>query len=199
LELDDVSFDRRTLTVRPNQWRRLKTRTSHRVIPLWPQLEVILRAWVFGPRLDRGGTLLVPSWSAVGPERPLQDLTKLLERVAKRAGVPAGELRSKVFRHTYCTARLQTLDRGAPVSLYTVSRELGHGSEDMVRRVYAHLGEVRHRADVVEFRVEQHVERLGDRLPRLGLPMPSVTRNVTPEGEAEGMKTPDASEITSGE
>jgi hypothetical protein len=28
------------------------------------------------------------------------------------------------------------------VSLYTVSRELGHGSGDMVRRVYAHLGTV---------------------------------------------------------
>ena len=105
----------------------------------------------------------------------------------------------RLFRHTYCAARLQTLDRGAPVSLYTVSRELGHGSEDMVRRVYAHLGGVRHRADVVEFRVEQHVERLGDRLPKLGLPMPSVTRNVTTEGEEEGMKTPDASELTSGE
>jgi hypothetical protein len=121
------------------------------------------------------------------------------ERVARRAGVPAGELRSKVFRHTYCAARLQTLDRGAPVSLYTVSRELGHGSEDMVRRVYAHLGEVRHRAEVVEFRVEQHVERLGDRLPRLGLPMPSVTRNVTTEAEEEDTKTPDAGELTMGE
>jgi integrase len=199
LQLDDVSVDRRTITVRPNQWRRLKTRTSHRVIPLWPQLEAILRAWVFGPRLDRGGTLLIPSWSANGPERPLQDLTKLLERVARRAGMPAGELRSKMFRHTYCAARLQTLDRGAPVSLYTVSRELGHGSEDMVRRVYAHLGDVRHRAEVVEFRVEQHVERLGDRLPRLALPMPSVTRNVTTQVEGEDAEMPDASELTSGE
>jgi len=32
LELDDVSFDRRTITVRPNRRRRLKTRTSHRVV-----------------------------------------------------------------------------------------------------------------------------------------------------------------------
>ena len=73
------------------------------------------------------------------------------------------------FRHTYCAARLQTLDRGAPVSRYTVSRELGHGSEEMVRRVYAHLGDVRHRSDVVEFRVDQHLDRLGDRLQRFGL------------------------------
>ena len=121
------------------------------MIPLWPQLEVILRrSWVFGPRLERGGTLLIPSWIPCGEERSLQDITKLLDRVAKRAGLPAGALRSKAFRHTYCAARLQTLDRGAPVSLYTVSRELGHGSEEMVRRVYAHLGDVRHRSKVVE-------------------------------------------------
>ena len=63
----------------------------------------------------------------------------------------------------------ERLDRGAPVSLYTVSRELGHGSEDMVRRVYAHLGTVRHRSEVVEYRVDQHFERLGDQLVRLGL------------------------------
>nr|MBA2302182.1 site-specific integrase [Acidobacteriota bacterium] len=156
LELDDVSFDRRTITIRPNRWRALKTRTSHRVIPLWPQLEAILRAWVFGSRLTRGGSLLVPSWSVQGEERRLRDIHRLLDRVATRAGIPAGELRSKAFRHTYCAARLQTLDRGAPVSLYTVSRELGHGSEEMVRRVYSHLGEVRHRSDVVEYRLEQH-------------------------------------------
>ncbi|MBA2714771.1 MAG: hypothetical protein H0U55_14595 [Rubrobacteraceae bacterium] len=38
----------------------------------------------------------------------------------------------------------------------------------MVRRVYSHLGTVRHRSEVVEFRVEQHFERLGDQLRRIG-------------------------------
>ena len=70
------------------------------------------------------------------------------------------------------------MDRGAPVGLYTVSRKLGHGSEEMVRRVYSHLGDVRHRSEVVEYRVEQHLERLGDRLQRLGRRKPSVTGNV---------------------
>jgi len=51
-----------------------------------------------------------------------------------------------MFRHTYCATRLQTLDQGAPVSLYTVGKELGHGGDSLVRRVYGHLGEVRHRA-----------------------------------------------------
>jgi hypothetical protein len=44
-----------------------------------------------------------------------------------RAGWNKGEIRSKMFRHTYCSARLQTLDGGAPVSPFTVSKELGHG------------------------------------------------------------------------
>ena len=48
------------------------------------------------------------------------------------------------------------IDHGAPVSIFTVSRELGHGSEALVKRIYGHLGTVRHRAKVVEYRVEQH-------------------------------------------
>ncbi len=70
-------------------------------------------------------------------------------------------------RHTYCAARLQTLDQGAPVSVYTVAKEMGHGGESMVRRVYGHLGQVRHRADAVEYRLEQHVAKLGGRLEAL--------------------------------
>src|SRR5690606_25375778 len=42
LEVEDVSFDRKTITFRPNRWRRLKTGTSFRTVPLWPQLETIL-------------------------------------------------------------------------------------------------------------------------------------------------------------
>ena len=69
-----------------------------------------------------------------------------------------------MFRHTYITARLQTLDRGAPVSSWTVAREVGHSSTDMIEETYGHLGQVRHRSDVVEYRAEQHVTILGDRL-----------------------------------
>jgi hypothetical protein len=100
-----------------------------------------------------------------------------------------------VFRHTFTAARLQTLDRGAPVSLHTVSRELGHGSEEMVRRVYAHLGSVRHRSEVVEYRLEQHVEALKDRLGALGF----VTRNVTREAVVEESETPANMDLQAGE
>jgi len=162
------------ITIRPNAWRRLKTRTSHRVVPLWPQLSEILRPYVFGPRLERGGQLLFPAF-VDGREQTLTDMRKLLDRLAERAGWVRGEIRTRLFRHTYCAARLQTLDAGAPVSIYTVARELGHQSDEMVRRVYAHLGSTRHRSDVVEYRVAQHLDKLADRLRKLGF----VTGNVT--------------------
>ncbi len=165
LELDDVSLERRTITYRPNHWRRLKTRGSHRIVPLWPQLEVILREYLRGAYRP-AGELLFPSL-ATGQEAMLIDSRKLLDHVAARAGWKAGEIRSKALRHTYCAARLQTLDGGAPVSIYTVSRELGHTSPAMVQRVYAHLGTVRHRSEVVEYRVEQHRTVLGERLEAL--------------------------------
>jgi hypothetical protein len=81
------------------------------------------------------------------------------------------------------------------VSLYTVSRELGHGSEDMVRRVYAHLGSVRHRSEVVEYRVEQHFERLGDQLVRLGFVINPVMNPVA----REASETPAGRDLHAGE
>jgi integrase len=110
--------------------------------------------------IERGGTLLFPGETG----GMLQDWRKLLDAVATRAGWKAGEIRSKRFRHTYCAARLQTLDGGAPVSVFTVARELGHSSTAMVEQVYSHLGTMRHRAEVVEYRVEQYAEALADRL-----------------------------------
>jgi integrase len=188
LELDDVSFDRKTITFRPNRWRRLKNRRSHRVVPLWPQLEAILRPYLDQRVVEHGGRLLFPSFAS-GAEARLIEIRKLLDRVAERAGYRRGEFYTRALRDTYCAARLQTLDHGAPVTPYTVSRELGHGSLDMVERVYAHLGAMRRRSEVVEFRVEQHLERLGDQLRALGF----VTQNVTREAAAAENEAPHAS------
>jgi integrase len=74
------------------------------------------------------------------------------------AGWKAGEIRTRVFRVTYATARLQTLDRGAPVSPWTVEKELGHGSRDMLEEVYGRVASVHHRSEAVEFLVEQHFD-----------------------------------------
>jgi len=164
LEVDDVSFDRKTITFRENEWRRLKTTGSHRVLPLWPQLEQILRPYVFGERPP--ARLLFPSFRT-GAEAMLTDFRKVLDAVAVRAGWKPSEITPKMFRHTYASARLQTTDHGAPVSIFTVSRELGHGSENLVKRIYGHLGTVRHRAKVVEYRVEQHQKVLKEQLAAL--------------------------------
>ena len=85
-----------------------------------------------------------------------------------------------MFRHTYCAARLQTLDHDAPVSVYTVAKELGHGGEALVRSVYGHLGTMRHRSAAVEYRVEQHTKVLGERLERLSLSLPVALSPATP-------------------
>src|SRR5229473_2517152 len=141
----------------------LKTATSHRSVPLWPQLREALERYLAEHPPSR---LLFPSYRT-GEETMLTDFRKLLDVVAVRAGWQPGEIRSKVFRHTYCGARLQTLDQGAPVSLFTVAKELGHGGETMVRRVYGHLGQVRHRAEEVEYRIEAFRDKLKGRLAAL--------------------------------
>jgi integrase len=169
LAVEDISFDRGTVTFRPNERRRLKTPTSHRTVPLWPQLREILQRYIF----EKGGPtsgLLFPSRrgkAAAKGDKMVHDTRKALDSIGERAGWKPGEIRSRIFRTTYATTRLQTLDNGAPVAVWTVSRELGHASTAMLERIYGKLGMVRHRSEVVEFRAEQHAEKLGDRLQAL--------------------------------
>lgn len=163
LAVDDVSFDRGTVTFRPNEHRRLKTSTSHRVVPLFPQLREILQEHVFGGPGPPSG-LLFPS--PRGGKR-IKDIRKLLDAIADRVGWAEGEIRTRIFRHTFCAAALQLTDRGAAISRYTVAKWMGHGGTRLVERVYGHLGEIRHRSEVVEFRVEHHREKLGDGLKAL--------------------------------
>jgi integrase len=188
LAATDVRLDLDTITFRPHPWHeggRLKTEGAERTIPLWPQLREILEEYLAAHRRHLPGRVLFPS-PHVEADRPLTDLRDLLDRVAIRAGflvsvlddktgkqsrTSSGQLmwtgrriRTRVFRQTYCAARLQTLDHGRPVSLYTVAQELGHESEEMVRRVYARLGKIRHRAESPEFRPEQWFEVVGGQL-----------------------------------
>ena len=165
LELEDVDFERRVIRFRPNARRRLKTKTSNRTVPMWPQLEAVLRPVVERRLAEVGkatGRLLFPTFSMAtgadgrlekrtGIESMMTDMRCALKRVARAAKLDHDRMHLHAFRHTYCAARLQTLDGGKPVSTFTVACELGHSSEAMVRQVYGHLGEVRHRAEVVEF------------------------------------------------
>jgi hypothetical protein len=66
--------------------------------------------------------------------------------------------------HADCAARLQTLDGDAPIAPYTVGRDLGHSGDALVRRIYAHLGTVRHRAKVVEYPTERLTLKVGRRM-----------------------------------
>ncbi|HAC06548.1 MAG TPA: hypothetical protein DC060_04730 [Gemmatimonadetes bacterium] len=59
--------------------------------------------------------------------------------------------------HTYTAARLQTTGHGAPVSIFTVMRELSHRSIGLIETTYGHLLDVRHRSSVVEYRVAEVV------------------------------------------
>ena len=62
------------------------------------------------------------------------------------------------------------MDGGAPVSPFTVGRELGHGGDALVRTVYRNLSTVPHRAATVEYRVEQHRAILRERLAAVRAP-----------------------------
>ena len=55
------------------------------------------------------------------------------------------------------------------MSPWVISREMGHGGRSLVDRVYGHLGDVRHRSETVEFRVEQHRDRLAERAEKAAL------------------------------
>jgi hypothetical protein len=58
--------------------------------------------------------------------------------------------------------------RDSRAVLTRTTQEIGHGGTAMVRKVCGHLGRMRHRADSVEYRVEQFGHKLGDRLGALG-------------------------------
>lgn len=158
LDLSDISFDRKLVFFRPNQWRsgkKGKTTGATRAVPLWPQLEEALHAYLQGPHLDLrlkfdpGLTLLYPSPHT---GRRIRDIRGIIDRVARRAGLSEGIYRSRAFRISYATARLQTTDGGAPIAQKTVEVELGHASGAMLQKVYGRLGKVRQRSEVVEFR-----------------------------------------------
>ena len=168
LEVGDVSFERRRIFIRNNAHRRLKTLPSARPVPLWPQLEAILRAHLEARGWPRSG-LLFPR-SEAEPEAMITDLRRALDAAGARIGMPEGRVRTLLFRHSYCAARLQSVDgAGYPVATETVSREMGHGGRQMVERIYGHVAGAPHRSDVVEYRTEQwtHLPEVRAALARL--------------------------------
>lgn len=179
LDVDDVSFDREEIRFRPNAHRGLKTRTSHRAVPLWPQLREILQEWMYGGDMPRTQGLLFPAPHG----GKVNDLRKSLDAVGAMCGFEGGEVRTRRFRHTYCSARLQTVQRivkpgkdpatdpeayeWVEVSRFDVQKEMGHGGATLVDRIYGHRSRNPHRSEVVEYRAGNHAEELGERLVAL--------------------------------
>jgi integrase len=148
LLVQDVDFNASLIQFRPNSYYPVrKSRHATRVVPLWPQLRRILVPYIG----DRAGGLLFPG----GKGRPLHSARGSLDKVFKRADLkrPAGKA-WHLFRHTYTAMRLQTLDHGAPVSVWTVKEELGHGSVELIEQTYGHLLKQRQgqRLSTVEYR-----------------------------------------------
>ena len=92
------------------------------------------------------------------------DLRKSLDTIGKLAGMDLGEVRTRRFRHTYCSTRLETVQRilepgtkdewdYVPVERFTVQKEMGHGGAQLVDRIYGHVQRNHYRAEVVEYRL----------------------------------------------
>ena len=178
LDVEDVSFDRGLVYFHPNAHRGLKTKTSRRDVPLWPQLRQILQEWLYGGEQPRTTGLLFPATAGTGGGM-VGNLSKSLDEIGKLCGMRPNEVRTKAFRHSYCSTRLQTVttvlkpghkatDADAwtyePVSHDAVAREMGHGGTEMVRRIYGHRARDPHRANEVAYRVDEHREKLTERL-----------------------------------
>ena len=185
LRVEDIVFDAEEPYVRfpyETEDRTLKTVQRERDVPLWPQLEKILWAYLAGPWKELpGNRLLFPSparrtetaLSDTFCYRALDEVQRVVKedhgpeffrQIARRVGRKAMKIRPKQFRHTYCSARLQTLEPRSnrrtgetswvPVSKETVGAEMGHGSKSLVDRIYGHVGKNRHRTRVVEYPLE---------------------------------------------
>jgi integrase len=146
LQVGDIDFNAKVVHIRPNEYRTLKRKHHKRTVPLWPDLEKILRDYM--ERFDRREGLLFPSPKHGGM---LTDCRSTLDRVSEMAEIDK-RVTIHTYRHTYAATRLQTLDHGQPVSPYTVMRELGHRKIDLIEKTYGHLLNVRHREPVLRYR-----------------------------------------------
>jgi len=151
LEVSDVDLDAGLVRIGENRWRKLK-RGGTRYVPLWPQLRTILREEA---DLARPG-LLFP-----GPDGGVWvNLRRSFGTAVRAAGIEK-DVSWVTLRHSYAAARLQTVEGTppAPVSPYTVAKELGHGSLQMIERHYGHLLQgTRHRLPEVAYLTEEQRE-----------------------------------------
>ena len=141
----DISLRESVVAIRSHPHRQLKTETSARLIPLWPELRKIVKRLVSSRDPQ---SLLFP-----GPDgRMIRGIDNLWDRISELGNLPP--IRAHLLRHTYCATRLQTLDHGFPVAEFVVAQELGHGSMDLIRKIYGHVQSRRGRFPTVRYCIE---------------------------------------------
>jgi integrase len=180
----DISLREAVVNIRSHPHRRLKTETSARLIPLWPEHRKIIKGLVSSRDPQ---ALLFP-----GPDgRMIGSIDKLWDRLSELGQLPA--VRAHMLRHTYCATRLQTLDRGHPVSEFVVSREMGHGSMNLVHQIYGHVQNRRGRFPEVRYcfsdwpKLRRQVRALPKRLAeRLAARDATLSEGTAAAGRASG-------------
>lgn len=162
----DVDLEQGVVRFVCNSWRKIKGgKLGHRAVPIWPLLALALRAYATGGA-PRRSDLLSPSVSRRGNPTMINDVRDLFRKAQKGAAKILDDanvehslhrirITPRVFRVAYASVRVQTLDKGEPVSDQTVMYEMGHQSRAMLDKVYARVGRgvYRSRKPVVEFRL----------------------------------------------
>lgn len=100
-----------------------KTEASNRFMPLHRQLGEILHAYLV--RTGRIFQAEAPLFVSDRTGERVGDARKSFDAIARRAGLPAGVLRSRPLRVSYITHRLLSLDKGVPVTTEMVRQERG--------------------------------------------------------------------------
>jgi integrase len=138
LRVSDADLNTRRIWFLPTAQRLLKRERHKRDVPLWPDLEIVLREYIARTGVKDG--LLFP-----GRRGMLVSMAKALRRCVRRAGLLADRrVTAHTLRHTFATKLLQTLVRTesgqlAVRSSFDVAKRLGHRSSALVDEVYGHL------------------------------------------------------------
>jgi len=159
LNIEDLDFASMTIFIAGT-----KTEGSDRAMPMHPQLREILE-----PYVENLGRVAGPLFTAPNGER-VGDWRKTLDRIATRAGFPAKQIRTRVFRTSYITHRLACIDHGGAMEMYQVAREVGHSSLQMIMRVYGRVQRRRMRLTELAFRPESIGPGLQPRLQAVYAP-----------------------------
>lgn len=122
LEWDDVDLERSIINIRSKPENRIKD-CEERSIPTNGKLREILR------RLPRNGRFVFPTPSGVPWKN---NLYREFKKVAKAAGL--NNINIQTMRETFGSHLLRR-----KVSVYLVSKYLGHSSVDVTTRHYAHI------------------------------------------------------------